>query len=78
MEVSLGVWNYHQLSIYVKCTHCLILEELIRIRKDINFSVQQARHSNVTEEQIYRVSIGYLNKLPENLVELYVNASTKW
>ena len=77
MEVSLEIWNYHQLSIYVKCTHCLILEELIRMREYTNFAVQQAEHSNATEEQIYRVFIGYLDKLPENLVELYVNASTK-
>jgi len=47
------------------------------MREYTNFAVQQAEHSNATEEQIYRVFIGYLDKLPENLVELYVNASTK-
>ena len=53
MEVSLGIWNYHQLSICIRYTYYLILEKLIRIREDTNFTIQQAGHSDATKEQIY-------------------------
>jgi len=32
----------------------------------------------MTEEQIYGISAGYLDKLPKNLVEPYTNTSSKW
>jgi len=50
MEVSLGIQNYHQLSICVRCTHYPTLEKLIGMRKNINFAAQQAGHSGKTEK----------------------------
>lgn len=48
------------------------------MREDINFTIQQAGHSDTTKEWIYGVFTDYLDKLSENLVKLYVNVSAKW
>jgi len=40
--------------------------------------VHQAEHLLATEEQLYRVSAGYLGQLLENMVEPYIRASTQW
>ena len=48
------------------------------MREDTNIIAQQAGYSSTTEEWIYSISTGYLDKLPENLVEPYANASSKW
>jgi len=77
MQIKLGIQDYHQLSICVRCAHCLTLEELIGMQKNVNVAAQQAGHSGATEEQIYSVSIGYLGRLPKNLIELYTNASAE-
>ena len=39
------------------------------MREDTNFTAQQAGHLDATKKQIYEVSVGYLGKLSENLVE---------
>ena len=78
IEVLLGIQGHCQLSICIRCTQYSILEELIRIREDTKFATQQAGYLGTTEKQIYRVSIGYLGKVPKNQVKPYINASTKW
>ena len=78
MQVQLGIRDYHQLSICVQHAHCPTLEELIGMREDTNIAVQQASHSSITKERIYGISVGYLGKLPENLVEPYANTSSEW
>ena len=78
IQIKLGIRDYHQLSICVRCAHYPTLEELIGMQEDVNVAAQQAGHSGATEEQMYGVSTGYLGPLPENLIKLYANASAEW
>ena len=58
--------------------HCPTLESMFALSEDDNKAALQAGHSMVTEERVYGVSSGYLGRLPENLIEPYVKASTEW
>ena len=58
--------------------HCPTLESMFTLSEDDNKAALQAGHSMVTEEHVYGVSSGYLGRLPENLIEPYVKASTEW
>ena len=78
MQVQLGIRDYRQLSICIRRAYCPTLEELIGMREDTNIAAQQAGHSSMTEERIYGISTGYLGKLSKNLVEPYVNTSSKY
>ena len=78
MQIKLGIQDYRQLSICVRCAHCPTLEELIGMWEDVNVAAQQAGHSGATEERMYGISTGYLGYLPENLIEPYANVSAEW
>jgi len=78
LETPLGIRDYRQMSIFIRRMHCPTLESMFALSEDDNKAALQAGHSMATEERVYGVSSGYLGRLPENLIEPYVKASTEW
>jgi len=78
MDISIGVRDYRQMSVCVRRTHCPKLNELTASLDDEDPASVQAGHTRATEERLYGVSVGYLGKLPENMVEPFAKASGEW
>jgi len=75
MDIRIGVWDYRQLLVCLRCAHCLKLDKLTLSLDDEDPASLQASHTRATEECLYSVSTGYLGKLPKNIVEPFARTS---
>jgi len=78
IEVRIGIRDYRQLSVCVRCAYCPKLDELTASRDDKDPASLQADHSRATEERLYSVLTSYLGRLPEKMIELFARASQEW
>jgi len=77
LGTSIGLQNYCQLAIFIRKTHCPILETMIGLQGQDSAASLQAGHLTVTENWIYGVLAGYPGDLPEHLVKPYANVSAE-
>jgi len=78
MDIHIGVWDYHQLLVCLRCAYCPKLDKLTLSLDDEDPASLQAGHTHATEERLYGVSTGYLGKLPKNMVEPFARTSGEW
>lgn len=78
MDVSIGVWDYRQMSVCIRRAHCPRMSELMAFGDEEDIASLQAGHSTATEERCYGISAGYLGQLPENMVQPFAAASAEW
>ncbi|KAG5335205.1 hypothetical protein C0989_001870 [Termitomyces sp. Mn162] len=76
--VKLGLQAWRQVSIAFRRKLCSGLDDLMEIDEQDTISAQQATHSRRTENRIYGLSADALSGVAEDVLPLYLDASTDW
>ncbi|KAG6863980.1 hypothetical protein C0991_001400, partial [Blastosporella zonata] len=74
----LGLRSWRQVSIAFKRKRCTKLQDLIDVDEEETVDALQATHSRQTENRIYGLSPDALSGVAEDVLPLYLDASTEW
>ncbi|KAG6809556.1 hypothetical protein H0H87_011726, partial [Tephrocybe sp. NHM501043] len=75
---KLGLAAWRQVSIAFKRKLCTKLEHMMETDSRDTIEAQQASHSRQTENRIYGLSADALSGVAEDVLPLYLDASTEW
>ncbi|KAG6895835.1 hypothetical protein C0992_012212 [Termitomyces sp. T32_za158] len=78
LGIKLGLRSWRQVSIAFKRKMCSALDDLIDVEDQDTIEAQQAAHSRRTENRIYGLSADALSGVAEDVLPLYLDASTDW
>ncbi|KAG6884601.1 hypothetical protein C0992_006044, partial [Termitomyces sp. T32_za158] len=75
---NLTLQSWRQISIAFRCKTCKALEDLIENDEGDTIEAMQATHSRRTENRVYGLSPDALSGVAEDVLPLYLDASTQW
>jgi hypothetical protein len=78
LDVKLGVNGYRHVSTAFRRKICNGMEEVIEQDDNESIAAQQSGHSRQTENRVYGLSADAMAGAPEDLLPLYLDASTDW
>ncbi|KAG6863942.1 hypothetical protein C0991_001806, partial [Blastosporella zonata] len=78
LGAQLGLAAWRQVSIAFKRKLSTSLEDLVEVDEHDTIQAQQASHSRWTENRIYGLSADSLSGVAEDVLPLYLDASTDW
>jgi len=78
LDVKLGVNGYRHVSTAFRRKICNSMEEAIKQDDNDSIAAQQSGHSRQTENRVYGLSADAMAGAPEDLLPLYLDASTDW
>lgn len=78
MQADLTVQSWRQISIAFRRKTCTALEDLIECDEMETVEATQATHSRRTENRVYGLSADALSGVAEDVLPLYLDASTQW
>ncbi|KAG6819759.1 hypothetical protein H0H93_008917 [Arthromyces matolae] len=78
LGIKLGLQKWRQVSIAFKRKRCTELEDLMDVDEEDTVTALQASHSRRTENRIYGLSPDALSGVGEDVLPLYLDASTDW
>lgn len=76
--MEIGVRSWRHICLAFKRKLCSGLEDLIEIDGEDTAEAQQATHSRKTENRLYGLSADSLSGVAEDVLPLYLDASTDW
>ncbi|KAG6867384.1 hypothetical protein C0993_003524, partial [Termitomyces sp. T159_Od127] len=78
IHVDLGLQSWRQISIAFRRKTCQQLEDLMESDEENTVQAMQATHSRRTENRVYGLSADALSGVAEDVLPLYLEASTQW
>ncbi|KAG6877334.1 hypothetical protein C0993_008522 [Termitomyces sp. T159_Od127] len=78
IQADLGLQAWRQISIAFRRKTCRALEEVMETDQADNIEAMQATHSRWTENRVYGLSADALAGVAEDVLPLYLEASTQW
>jgi hypothetical protein len=78
LDVKLGVNGFRHVSTAFRRKICNAMEELIEEDDNDSVQAQQSGHSRRTENRVYGLSADAMAGAPEDLLPLFLDASTDW
>ncbi|KAG5633746.1 hypothetical protein H0H81_005578 [Sphagnurus paluster] len=78
IQYAIGVHSWRHICLAFKRKLCSSLEQLVEEEDTDTVEAQQASHSRKTENRIYGLSADSLSGVAEDVLPLYLDASTDW
>ncbi|KAH0581484.1 hypothetical protein H2248_011200 [Termitomyces sp. 'cryptogamus'] len=78
MQADLTIQSWRQVCIAFRRRMCTALDDLIESDSGDTIEAMQATHSRRTENRIYGLSMDALSGVAEDVLPLYLQASTHW
>ncbi|KAG6847257.1 hypothetical protein H0H93_009255, partial [Arthromyces matolae] len=78
LGIKLGLQSWRQVVIAFRRKHCTGMEELFDFDSQDTVGALQASHSRRTENRIYGLSPDALSGVAEDVLPLFLDASTQW